>query len=84
MHRSSKLELEALGVRVRAAREAANFSVTDLAARLGVQRASIAEWETGGRAMDALELRDFCRAVGASSDYLLFGPGSRALGKNSS
>ena len=74
MYKSSKLDLEAFGIRVRAAREAANFSVQDLAARLGVERSTVAEWETGGRPMDLLQLRDFCRAVRASADFLLFGP----------
>lgn len=53
----------AIGRRIRYARQAAKMSQTDLAAKLGVERAAVSFWENGTRAPKYETLIKLCRVL---------------------
>lgn len=75
--RSSAAQIEAchiaLGARVRIIREALGLSQEDLAKRVGLKRASVANIETGRQRFLLDGVEDFARALGTSPKHLLKG-----------
>lgn len=59
------------GLRLAAARHASVLTQEDLAAALGVARATVAHWEIGRRVPDALTLADIAAALKVSADSLI-------------
>lgn len=57
--------------RIRRARTVADLSQTDLATKLGVSRAAIAQWETGRSGPDRRRIADLAEALRVTVDYLL-------------
>jgi transcriptional regulator with XRE-family HTH domain len=62
-----------LGVRLRAAREAAGLEARTVASKFDVSEKTVYAWETGGGLPDALRLRGLCRMYNASADDVLWG-----------
>lgn len=65
-HLVSRQERRRLGLLLREARAEAGLQQADLAARLGVPRAVLSKMEGGHRAVEVLELRAVCAALGLS------------------
>lgn len=65
--------LMALGDRMRAARTAANLSQTELAARIGVSRAAVSQFEAGKATPRLDTLIAFAAETGASLDFVVMG-----------
>lgn len=66
---------DSIGGRIRRAREAANFSVAQLARRLGVKTATVSAWETGRSEPRANRLTMLAGFLGVSPTWLLYGLG---------
>lgn len=63
----------ALGARLREAREYRGFSQDDVARHLGVPRTAISLMESGGRRVEALELRQLAKLYQCSMEELTGG-----------
>ena len=59
------------GERIKALREKAGYSQTDLSRKLSVSRASINAWESGLSAPTAVYLVELSKLFHVSTDYLL-------------
>lgn len=57
--------------RVKAMREKQNLTVTQLAAKLGIQKTRISMWETNGTVPRQEMLLKLCNLFNVSADYLL-------------
>lgn len=64
---------EAVGARIRVAREGAQMSRAQLSRRLGVEEASLGAWESGEREPRANRLRMLSGLLGVSLAWLLEG-----------
>jgi transcriptional regulator with XRE-family HTH domain len=65
---------EAVGWRIRAARERHGWSQTQLAKRLDCTQTAVSYWESGSRALGVVELIEVAEALGVPPDTLLPGP----------
>jgi transcriptional regulator with XRE-family HTH domain len=52
--------------KLREARESAGLTQSDAADRMGVTQSFVSKCERGERRLDVIELRDWCRSIGAS------------------
>ncbi|MFM0522664.1 helix-turn-helix transcriptional regulator [Caballeronia jiangsuensis] len=55
---------------LRAARESAGISQTELAARLSVDQPLVSKCESGQRRLDFIEVREWCAAIGITLNEL--------------
>ncbi|MEO3860915.1 helix-turn-helix transcriptional regulator [Acrocarpospora sp. B8E8] len=65
------VQARAIGVRIRAAREARGWTQTDLADRTGYTQATISRWEGGHRDITAIDLLRVADALGVTAADLL-------------
>ena len=65
------LDVEATGKRIRLARQMRRMSQTELADRIGYSGKAVSAWETGVNAPTGDAIRELCRALGVSADWLL-------------
>ena len=65
------LDVEATGKRIRLARQMRRMSQTELADRIGYSDKAVSAWETGVNAPTGDAIRELCRALGVSADWLL-------------
>ena len=65
------LDVEATGKRIRLARQMRRMSQTELADRIGYSYKAVSAWETGVNAPTGDAIRELCRAMGVSADWLL-------------
>lgn len=63
MARPARPCLTPLGSALRAAREAASLSVSDMASHLGVSPEAVTSWEVGAHEPTGPKLLAYCRAV---------------------
>jgi transcriptional regulator with XRE-family HTH domain len=62
---------EQLQTLLRRARTEAGLTQADLAQRLGQPQSFVSKYESGGRRLDILELRDVCQVIGISlADFI--------------
>lgn len=59
-------------MRLKAAREAANYTQDAVAARFSVNKATVSAWETGRGDPGLVRLRDLAKLYGVSADALLW------------
>ena len=52
--------------KLREARESAGLTQSDAAERMGATQSFVSKCERGERRLDVIELRDWCRSIGAS------------------
>lgn len=67
------MDIAAIGVRIRSAREASGLTQAMLAERVGVTRSAIAQWETGRSGQVGGNLAHAAAALGVGVEYLLLG-----------
>ena len=60
-----------MGEKLRAAREAAGLTQTQLADKVGVQQRDISRWENGRREPGVLIVKKMAQALGCSMDDLV-------------
>ena len=65
------LDVKATGKRIRLARQMRRMSQTELADRIGYSNKAMSAWETGVNAPTGNAIRELCRALGVSADWLL-------------
>ena len=65
------LDVEATGKRIRLARQMRRMSQTELADRIGYSDKAVSAWECGVNAPTGDAIRELCRALGVSADWLL-------------
>lgn len=67
--------IETFKLNMRKTREAKNIKVVDLADEMGVTIAMIYRWESlaNTHLPTVAHIRDICKCLGVTSDYLLFG-----------
>jgi transcriptional regulator with XRE-family HTH domain len=58
---------------MRSAREAAKFSLTDVAREFGLSKQAVSSWERGKSMPSAIQLADMAVLYGCSADAMLFG-----------
>jgi transcriptional regulator with XRE-family HTH domain len=63
----------ALGARLRSARKAANLTLKELAARLGVRPSTLVSWESGQRQPSPEQLAALAQACGSDVGWLVSG-----------
>ena len=70
--RENQEKLDTLGGRIRAMRQAHNLTVTDTAARVGISRVQLTQWEAG-RVLEpgAYQLLRFTKLVDVNLNWLL-------------
>lgn len=66
--------------RIKALRKSMGLNQEQLADKLDIKRPSLSRIETGDTGLTAKNIEKFCRFFGVTSDYLLFGQDSFALG----
>ncbi len=71
--RGSPESRRALGARLRAARKAANLTLKELAARLGVRPGTVVSWESGQRQPSVEQVAAIAQACGADVGWLVTG-----------
>ncbi|MDR7388313.1 MAG: helix-turn-helix domain-containing protein [Armatimonadota bacterium] len=71
--RGSPESRRALGARLRSARKAANLTLKELAARVGVRPGTVVSWESGQRQPSVEQLAAFAQACGADVAWLVTG-----------
>lgn len=74
------MDLKAIGVRMRLAREACGLTQADLAALVGVTRSAVAQWETGRSGQVGSNLALVADALGVGVGHLLLGQITQAGG----
>jgi transcriptional regulator with XRE-family HTH domain len=67
------MDLQAIGARIRAAREARGLTQSALAARIGVTRSAVAQWETGRSGQVGGNLALVAAALDVGVGHLLLG-----------
>lgn len=70
---TARIDLQALGKRIRSLRENRSWSQTDLAKRAGLSQASVSEIERGERTPKVDALVHLADALDESLDFLVFG-----------
>lgn len=60
-----------LGTRIASMRGYRRLKQDQLGGMIGVSKQTISNWEHGYRSPDAEDLRNLCRALGCTADYLL-------------
>lgn len=65
------LDVEATGKRIRLARQMRRMSQTELADRIGYTSKAVSAWERGVNTPTGDAIRELCRALGISADWLL-------------
>lgn len=65
------LDVEATGKRIRLARQMRRMSQTELADRIGYSGKAVSAWETGVNAPTGDAIRELCRTLDVSADWLL-------------
>lgn len=76
--RGSQQLKRALGARMRSARKAAELSIKELAARLGVRPGTLVSWESGQRQPSVHQLALLAEACGADVAWLVTGRAQEA------
>ena len=74
------VDLKAIGVRMRLAREVCGLTQADLAALVGVTRSAVAQWETGRSGQVGSNLALVADALGVGVGHLLLGQITQAVG----
>lgn len=67
---SEQGQREAIGARVREARQYLGMSQEDVAQALGIQRSAVSQLESGGRGIDVVELTKLASLLGRDLDSL--------------
>ena len=65
------LDVEATGKRIRLARQMRRMNERELAEAIGYSYKAVSAWETGVNAPTGDAIRELCRALGVSADWLL-------------
>lgn len=65
------LDVEATGKRIRLARQMRRMSERELADAIGYSYKAVSAWECGVNAPTGDAVRELCRALGVSADWLL-------------
>src|SRR5690554_6008836 len=68
--------METLGSRIRQARDAARLKQHQVAARFGIKRPTVAQWEAGTARPASDKIAPLAEMLGVSVDWLLNGSGS--------
>ncbi len=71
-----------LGARLRSARKAADLSIKELAARLGVRPGTLVSWESGQRQPSVHQLALLAEACGADVAWLVTGRAQEAFARD--
>lgn len=69
------MDLNGVGGRIRAARERCGLTQTALAARIGVTRSAVAQWETGRSGQVGSNLAQIALVLDVGVEHLLLGGG---------
>jgi len=69
--------LSTLADRLRAARERAEYTQSDLARLIPCSQMTVAQWESGNRTINHKDLYRVCQILDVSSDYLIGLKGER-------
>lgn len=59
-----------LGRALRAERERKGMTQPEIAAKLGVTKVAVHQWEAGKRSMYAQTLQEYCKVLGVSMQYI--------------
>ena len=73
------MDTQAIGARIRAARERAGLTQAGLAAQIGVTRSAVAQWETGRSGQVGGNLTQIAAILGVGVEHLLLGAGPAAV-----
>jgi transcriptional regulator with XRE-family HTH domain len=71
-------QLEEVGARIAAARQARGWTQGELAAQVGVSRSAVAQWETGRAGQVTANLARIAAVLDVGVDHLMQGPDKRA------
>jgi transcriptional regulator with XRE-family HTH domain len=70
-------QLEDIGIRIAAARQARGWTQGELAAQVGVSRSAVAQWETGRAGQVTTNLARIAAALEVGVEYLMQGHDQR-------
>lgn len=70
------MDTQAIGTRIRAARELQGLTQAALAERVGVTRSAVAQWETGRAGQVGGNLAQIASVLGVGVEHLLLGAGA--------
>lgn len=73
------MDFKDVGARIRAARESLGMTQVALAARVGVSRSAVAQWETGRSGQVGSNLAQIASVLEVGIEHLLLGRGSAAV-----
>lgn len=73
------MDLLEIGGRIRAARERQGLTQAALAARVGVSRSAVAQWETGRSGQVGSNLAQIAAVLEVGVEHLLLGSGAAAV-----
>lgn len=66
-------DTQAIGARIRAARQEQGWTQDELAAAVGVSRSAVAQWETGRAGQVTANLTRVAAALGIGVEHLMYG-----------
>ena len=82
------MDISAIGLRIKTARERLGLTQAALASQVGVTRSAVAQWETGRSGQVGSNLAQIAAILGVGVEHLLLGGGAAAvaseLGSNES
>jgi transcriptional regulator with XRE-family HTH domain len=73
------MDTQAIGTRIRAARERRGLTQSALAGLVGVTRSAVAQWETGRSGQVGGNLTQIAAVLGVGVEHLLLGAGGAAV-----
>lgn len=73
------MDTQAVGIRIRAARERQGLTQAALAERVGVTRSAVAQWETGRAGQVGGNLAQIASVLGVGVEHLLLGAGAATV-----
>ena len=73
------MDTQAIGTRIRAARERRGLTQAALAELVGVTRSAVAQWETGRSGQVGGNLAQIAAVLGVGVEHLLLGSGAAAV-----
>lgn len=73
------MDTQAIGTRIKAAREREGLTQAALAARIGVTRSAVAQWETGRAGQVGGNLAQIAAVLGVGVEHLLLGAAPGAV-----
>ncbi len=73
------MDTQAIGARIRAARERSGLTQAALATQVGVSRSAVAQWETGRAGQVGGNLAQIASVLGVGVEHLLLGGGGASV-----